>query len=95
MDNETRMLLCEASAVSLVAHFVFRRYKIACLIAVLVAPLVYSVESALRLHLPPAKLSWLPMVYPFFMLYSLPCAVVVGLPFLAWRAYRKNKTAYR
>ena len=85
MDQETTHLLSHASAVAVAAHLLVRRYGWACLATIVVAPLIYVVESALRLNLPLAKLSWLPMVYPFLMLYSLAPAVLIGVPFLTWR----------
>lgn len=90
MDYETRVLLCEAVAVSLVAHTVIRRYWVACAVAAVTAPIVYFVASFIRLGLPPAKLMWFPQVLFGGGLYSLPTAAVIGLPFLAWRGFVKR-----
>ena len=90
MDTETIRLLLVAAAVSLVMHSLVRHYGWACLVTTLVAPLLYAVESFIRLHLPPSKLARLPMVYPFFMLCSLGPALLIGLPFFVWRRYLRN-----
>jgi hypothetical protein len=95
MDTEDKVLITVALLVAVIAHIFIRRYFIACIVIVLASPVLYGVESAIRLKLPPAKLFYLPFVFLEGGLYALGIALVVGLPFYLFRRWRRHdaKTA--
>ena len=82
-----------AVIVSLCAHIFIRRVPVACVVTALVSPVLYAIESFIRLRLPPAKLFWLPIIFLEVGLPALAISLVTGLPFYLIRRWRKFNVA--
>jgi hypothetical protein len=90
MDSEAKAFLSIALIIAMCAHIFVPRFLIACLVIVILSPALYSLESFIRLGLPPAKIFWLPFVFLEGSLYSLGIAVMTGLPFYLFRCWRRR-----
>ena len=83
-------------ALSLAAHWFVRRYWLAVLISITAASLVNIVHEGF-LHdfqIRPADIAfWIPMEFFQGMVFALPVAAVVGIPFYVLRRRRHSNAA--
>jgi hypothetical protein len=83
-------------ALSLAAHWFVRRYWLAALISIVAASLANIVHEAFRhdFQIRPADLAfWIPMEGVQGMLFALPVAALVGIPFYVIRRRRQSNAA--
>jgi len=81
---------------SIVAHWFVRRYWWAVLISVTAASLANIVHEAFLhdFHVRPADVAfWIPMLFVQGMLFALPAATLVGIPFYVIRRRRHANVA--
>lgn len=80
-------------ALSLATHWFVRRYWSAVLISITAASLVNIVHEAFLhdFHIRPADVAfWIPMEFFQGMVFALPVAAVVGIPFYVIRRRRHS-----
>jgi hypothetical protein len=79
-------------ALSLAAHWFVRRYWLAVLISITAASLANIVHEAF-LHRPADIAFWIPMEFIQGIVFALPVAAVVGIPFYVIRRRRHSNAA--
>jgi hypothetical protein len=83
-------------ALSLAAHWVVRRYWLAVLISVAAASVANIIHEAFLqdFQVRPADIAfWIPMEFFQGMVFALPVAAVVGIPFYVIRRRRHSNPA--
>src|SRR5262245_18806791 len=83
-------------ALSVAAHWLVRRYWLAILVTITAASLANIVHEAFRhdFQIRPADVVfWIPMDFFLVMLFALPVATLVGIPFYVIRRRKQSNAA--